>query len=377
MVNITQIPAEILSVIVQHVGRRTLYECALVNQQFFQAATPVLWQVLQLPNDGALVKVITTMVELRYALGQHVWYVSSGTTALNEKEDGSVDMDIGHRPINNTKFQQLTRQCPNLRSLRLGGSKLTIRSFVFLGKRCRQLATLELNALRCLSSEVLSALSALPLENLDLNVHIFGQESPHWATTQQAGMDLTRFPRLNGLALHGTPHPFLHRFLTTNNIIHRAGDPTSPFPHLSIFVLINCYQLKDEAIIPFLYSQPALKRLILNGGEFTDTLLDAIMTYIPGITHLGLDYTKTITSHGLRRLIKYCSSLVVVRFYGSGIKLTDFPELLDNGVDRNSINDRELGILGEDAFYRIRHQPHQEHQGNKADNNNNNGDEEH
>ncbi|ORZ19763.1 hypothetical protein BCR42DRAFT_477276 [Absidia repens] len=373
MVNITQIPAEILSLIVQHVCQEDLYNCALVNRLFFQATTPLLWRDLQMPNDGVLVKVITTMVESRYALGQHVRYVSSGTIAVNENEEGTVDTNIGHRPITNIKFQQLARQCPHLQSLRLGGSKLSHRSFTFLGRRCSQLTKLELNDLRSLSSDVLSALTALPLEDLDLDVHILaGDASPQWITTQQAVMDLTRFPRLNRLAIHGTPALFLHRFLTTNS--NNRIRTTVSFPLLSMFVLINCSQLKDDAIIPFLCSQPGLKRLILNGGEFTDMTLDAIIACVPGISHLSLDHTRTITSQGVRRLIKGCPSLMVVRFYNSGIKRIDFPELLadnDGDVDRNVMTDMELSFLGKDEINLIQHRTHQEDQGSKNGNNNN------
>ncbi|ORZ15941.1 hypothetical protein BCR42DRAFT_299189, partial [Absidia repens] len=200
---------------------------------------------------------------------------------------------------------------------------------------CHQLNQLHLSSCTALSANTFSALANCPLEKLVVVEDSFDDDGPHWMTAEDTLMDLTRFDRLTSLSITNPTHKFARRLLTTTTAITSTatidndGD-TPPWPHLARFFLNNCPDIDDECMVAFLKTHQHIDDLALYGCNLTDTTLNAIASYLPGLTSLDIYYNPGISAKGIRRVVLNCPLLTYMNLEDCSMTSIELPDMFDD-----------------------------------------------
>lgn len=336
MNKLSQLPSELISLILAHVDKRDLYACTLINTLFYWETMPLLWRQLDIDSDVTLDKVTTTMATSPHSPGDHV----RGMVMTFNLSDAALLAFSRHVPfveemrllvaddISDTSLQHVPRYCPHLTILCLHRAfDITQLSMVAIGQYCHQLSTIELVLCPSLDAEPLfDALRACPLKEISLLLcHLNYNKNPHLFQATAFALQHHRHRltclRIQDITDDHTP------FITTANTHGLV------WPHLTHFSLDACDTLDDTMIIRFMQAHPQLQYLELgNNHKITDHTLDAIHAYLPDIREVGVHGLPRLTAAGICRLVKNCATLKHgIHCSGCGIYPQDggFPKDMD------------------------------------------------
>ncbi|CAO3601178.1 unnamed protein product [Absidia cylindrospora] len=327
---------EIISLIISHVADKDLLACSLTNKAFHEAANPLLWRSIYMSSAESLNLLLRGIVASQpcYSLGLHIRTVNF-VSFLN---DGLLESFLPHVPhleevffqfetgITDTSLASLAQTCPQLKRLDLDATQaLTRLSAARLGEHCQQLTHLSFHDCRDVPVDILAPFAACPLQSLAID--------GYWMNIQQSVMDLTRLSRLQHLIILDASPECVTAIVST-----AAG---AAWPHLSSISLGTCATLRDHHLIPFIQSHPALTNIALErASKVTNHTLDAMADTI---TMLDIPHATSITTQGIRRLIRRCPHLTFISVYQCGLPKSDFPGDDDEDDDNNNdVEDDEV-----------------------------------
>ncbi|CAO3596645.1 unnamed protein product [Absidia cylindrospora] len=330
MTNISQLPFEIIHLIVLYVHKRDRYACTLINKQFHSATNPLLWKRLAIYDEVTLLNITASMAESpHHSLGQHIRFLEFGSF-LTDVQFLDIMQHVSHLEsiqitnaphITDISFEHLPRQYPHLTYLCLHESPITRRSIVALGKHCSQLGEINLERCTNLGCDLFSALATWPLlENLTISLcNLNGMNNT--LVAEETTLDMIACHGLKHLFIQELPFDFSRCITTTHD-----RDGNLAWPHLTHLFLNTRSTLNDSQVIAFIQSHPHLEELELTGGTLTDATLDAIAMNLPGILCVGVSGNRRITSGAVRRLVQNCPELASVLLVGCRLPAEDFPE---------------------------------------------------
>ncbi|ORZ04233.1 hypothetical protein BCR42DRAFT_497074 [Absidia repens] len=334
MSSLNHLPLEILSLIGKHLQPWDLYECSLVNKRFYTATNPLLWRTLELFDAETLQKVITSLVDARDSLGRHVRDLVTYCDGFN---DNDFLLLIKHLPhlvsftseaadnLTDNSLHRLAHYCPNLTTLYLRLSPVSLPSIISLSQHCHQLRDVCLDACPNISSsDFFSALAhgAMTLERLQVDVsQMLDLREPRIA--DKAVLDLAVLDRLTELCLWYAPNAFSERIITLTTTDH------IPWPHLKdIDLSESSYtHLTDRQFVAFIQSHPDLTSIALNSSLLTNTSLHAIAIYLPSVSSITLLSCRHFTHLAVRRLIRNCPRLTSFFLSEGCLWIEHFPEM--------------------------------------------------
>ncbi|CAO3588304.1 unnamed protein product [Absidia cylindrospora] len=324
MTTVDHLPAELLSLILQHVvHQRDLHYCALVNHAFYTETRRLLWRSPDLSHHHtATTDFFHCLATASLSVRQHV-----RTLKLNEGDDEQLLLLMKHARllahlhlgdghlITDTSLQSLPLYCRHLTDLVLCNTAMTPRSFDALGQHCHHLSKLALIACQGVSTHLFSALKACPLEQVKLAQF---DDDDIWNVLATGMVDLARFDRLTCLVIKDPPLFFLQHLLTV-----------TAWPHLSHLALDGCAALGDnDGLVGFLATHPQLLSISLSAASITDRTLDGIAASLPKVAYVNVSYNYSISHHGVHRFVDHCPTLTKIDLVHCGFCWYDFPETL-------------------------------------------------
>lgn len=269
---------------------------------------PVLWRTIHVHNQIFFTKLVAGLLTSPdKSLGQHVRFVDIDVTMT----DSHLLLFTKHLPllkklklfdasgITDTGIDYLAQYCPHLKSLYItnGSPEITAHAVRTIGQRFTELCSIYLCRCRGISPSggTFSALKACPLRKLYLDVgNLVSIENVGIAA--ELVLDLLRLRRLTNVLLIFCPHYFSQLFYTIKASNERAALATNAcyWPNLTDFLMNGCHGVDDSAMVTFIKTQPRLVRFTISGSRFTDTVLEAISTFLPWLVVLNISDDRRI-----------------------------------------------------------------------------------
>jgi hypothetical protein len=338
-----RLPKEILPLIAQHLEQRDLYQCVLVNRQFYGYMTPCLWHNIKLTSEISVIRFFENLHNnqqpVEFSLGQYICELHLELSDWVDQEKSRVE----NRPCVSTfgvvlekstiatGLQLVATHCHQLKALLLARMPIARSSLVFMAQHLNQLSTLCLLGCPRLPHDLATIFNNLPLKRLflaspdDPSPYDFLPE--YYDDTEQNGqnlvVDLTGFPQLTLLQLHGT-HIIKLLTFALNQI--NNNNTSGGWPHLTSLILEASLNIQDVDIIPLFTSFPAIKYLKITETQLTDIFFDAVTILLPGILEIDVSYCHGYTPAGFRRLVRGCPQLTLVTLAYCNIWMNAFPE---------------------------------------------------
>ncbi|CAO3593742.1 unnamed protein product [Absidia cylindrospora] len=353
-------------------SQRDLYQCTLVNQQFYSVFHPMLWRAPKLETSVRLDRFQTCLggVQQPWKLG---WLIQELELTGNHWTGVQLSLllpylrhlksfEISAPPtladnncakIDPECLALLPRHCPNLHTLHLYHVDLLDATIKALNQHTHQLRSLSLRQCHYLPSNLFDMLNACPLETLVIMTN---------RLKEYLVRSMMRMPKLTHLVLVGD-HPTLATafFATVNTeattraaTAAAAGDgdlvasdrinnlsSSSPFPHLTQFTFNNgshSRSMTDVLLVPFFKWHPQLQSIELNGGNYSDSTLEAMALCLPHLKEVHLQNNPYITGAGARKLVQTARRLTEIDFINCFlIKSSYFPEETPDPIPTDGI----------------------------------------
>ncbi|CAO3601168.1 unnamed protein product [Absidia cylindrospora] len=362
------IPTEIAFAIARNADEKDFHALTLLNRQFYTVANPLLWRSVVIENKTQFLKFLSGTVLSKGYLFEHIrcliihMPITDDILLMLIPLLSPVFEKLGlaeAKHITDESLKHLPSQCPQLTSLRIAHGAFTDVTMVSLGQHCHQLRQLSLYDCKPLPSNLLTALAACPLEDIDINGCLIGSTEDD-QDERQFARDLANVSHLTSLCL-------FDMYVVVNHLLLVP----SIWPHLTHCYLQGCRDLEDSDAIRFIKAHPQLTELEFSANNFSDDVLYTIADALPQLTYLDLSGGWDFTHHGARRIILNCPLLASFDLDCTHLKRLDFPELgpfSDDDLAMFSGNQRmltNLGDLGRDdskSFARIESQQQQQQQ---------------
>ncbi|ORZ05601.1 hypothetical protein BCR42DRAFT_427955 [Absidia repens] len=337
MGHIDHFPSEVISLILNHVDRKSLHACTLINKSFSSEVIPLLWRHLDINSNDVLASITTILEEASGSLmGESVRSVIIASKLLSDDDLLSF---VKHVPLLNSltlreasnitdeSIVRVPLYVPHLTHLSLRSAHITQLSMEAMARHWQhQLGSLELIACNDLNYNLYaSLLQYTALKELNI-IQCYLDE-----TVERTCDTIQEAAAWNVMALPHLTHLFIRQY-KANYAPFLAALCTAPaWPRLTHLDLEPCYAMTDAMAIALIQSHPNLTSLsLVDGPQLTDKTLDAIVKYLPNIIEVGLCGDPGITPDGLRRLVKTCRRLEYVDCTECKIYPHHFPD-----VDRN------------------------------------------
>ncbi|ORZ07148.1 hypothetical protein BCR42DRAFT_472399, partial [Absidia repens] len=372
-----QLPAEILSLIVNRTDRRDLYSCALINKKCNRATTPLFWKTVHVRSESKARLFLRALADASSSspLGHYIRHIDLGDMMWSDITVAFLTQhvhDLKALYIRNGEFMTdlgfcsyLPRIGTHLTTLHLEQCYVTYSTITAIDQHCRPLKTLAL--INCKpSSPPPAAIAFLPLmhahvEQFTLDVSKTAAAHMDWMEAFVATL-LAGLPWLTHLTVSGN--------MGFSNVLERIVTASAlRWPRLTHLSLGDDSELGDAPLVAFLHAHPHLVDVRLcHLSRITDATLDAISVVLPGITHLAVTHSHCLTAPRLRQLIRACPLLAFVSIEACGLFWYDFPELFHDSRCHRRVDDdtmvRRCGPLlfmeqlGQESLHCIRHAPH-------------------
>ncbi|ORZ05248.1 hypothetical protein BCR42DRAFT_456933 [Absidia repens] len=376
--NLGHLPAEIISSILQHISDQDdLFSCSVVNRCFYKQTLPFLWRrftegihfdveeggqeeermapqsvdsLMQQQLPHPMVKYVQE-VELcsRWTETQLMQLMSRIGPQLEK-----VTMFSG-RLVSDTCLQALAYYWPRLTQLELHYHNVTPDFMMAIAQHCPQLRDLYFFGCPRLSPNIFAPLvetgirdgHAPPLEKLKIRPW---DDNIPW--TYQTVLDLSQFAHLTSFSINALAE-FMYDLITTIAVMEA-------WPHLTHLEL-TCVNTTardddedDDLLIPFIQTHRQLRHVYLQGFKLTNATLEAMATYLPDLTYLGLRFISLVTVRGVRRLVRDAWCLERMDLPYCSIYYYEFPEAVyipDDDNDNENVS--HLDQEGMDQIRRI------------------------
>ncbi|KAG5648911.1 hypothetical protein DXG03_000260 [Asterophora parasitica] len=238
------------------------------------------------------------------------------------------------------------QNCPMLRRVKLSGlTTLTDAPISAIAESCPLLLEIDLNHCHLITNVSIR-------EIWIHSTHMREMRVSHCSLLTDAAFPAP--PRMDGLVLHDTPHPF-----PVN-----TSDPSElpplvlsrPLEHLRMLDLTACSLVTDDALEGIISYAPKIRNLVLSKCSLlTDRSVENICKLGRHLHYLHLGHAAKITDSSVRTLARSCTRLRYVDFANcvlltdmSVFELSSLPKLRRIGLVRvNNLTDEAIYSLGE------------------------------